>query len=235
MDSTVIFGILATLLLLISAAYGMRRRLMGPTTRLGLGKTRTWLRIHLWCGGLFLLALGFHAGFDLPGGLLNKALWMLALWTVASGVLGLAVQRMVPRVLSASAAVEVNYERIPELVDEIRDRAESLSEEAEIPVRNLYRRSLAPILAAPQRNLAVLLDAGSRRRPLDPVDRLQTLLPEDQRHRLDELEALVRTKLDLDTHYTLQQVLRGWLWLHVPTSGLLIVLVGVHVVAMLYY
>ena len=51
----------------------------------------------------------------------------------------------------------------------------------------------------------------------------------------DELEALVRTKLDLDTHYTLQQVLRGWLWLHVPTSALLLVLVAVHVVAMLYF
>lgn len=232
---TIFLGIVATLLLLVSAAYGVRRRMMRFFTRVRLGRAHTWLRLHIACGVLFLVALGFHAGFDLPGGLLNRTLWLLSLWTVASGFLGLAVQRTVPRILSASAAVEVNYDRIPDLVDEIRRRAERLSEESETPVRNLYRRSLAPMLAAPERNLSVLLDAGGRRRTLDPVDRLQSLLPDDQRARLSQLEALVRTKLDLDTHYTLQQVLRGWLWLHVPTSALLLVLVAVHVVAMLYY
>lgn len=234
-DASLWTGAIATLLLVVAAAYGARRRLVAAATRHRMGSAHAWLRLHVWIGAAFLLALAVHGGPTLPEGLLSRALWLLSLWTVLSGLLGLAVQRTVPRLLSAAAATEVNYDRIPELVDEIRQRADVLSERAETPVRNLYRRSLAPMLAAPQRNLSVLLEAGGRRRQLDPVHRLQTLLPEEQRHRLDELEALVRTKLDLDTHYTLQQVLRGWLWLHVPTSALLLVLVAVHVASVLYY
>ena len=54
-------------------------------------------------------------------------------------------------------------------------------------------------------------------------------------NRLGELQQLYRAKLELDAHYTLQHVLRGWLVLHVPVSLVLLVLVGLHVFTVLYY
>jgi cytochrome b subunit of formate dehydrogenase len=39
----------------------------------------------------------------------------------------------------------------------------------------------------------------------------------------------------LDAHYTLQKALRWWLYLHVPASLMLVLLVGLHVYAVIYY
>jgi hypothetical protein len=229
------FGVLASLWLLLAALYGVRRRLMGLVTRLGLGRARAWLWLHLYGGGLFLLAVLLHTGLRWPVGLFSWTLWLLSLWTVATGVLGLAVQRTVPRLLASGSGLEVSYERIPELVTEIRHRAEALAEEAAAPVRGLYTRQLAPVLAMPRRNLSVFLDAGGWHRHLEPLGRLRALLPGEERRQVEELEGLVRAKLDLDAHYTLQQVLRTWLWLHVPASALLVVLVVLHIAAVIYY
>ena len=57
---------------------------------------------------------------------------------------------------------------------------------------------------------------------------LRRLLAEEDRARLEELEGLYRTKLEIDAHYTLQQTLRLWLYLHVPGSLLLIGLLAAH-------
>ena len=39
----------------------------------------------------------------------------------------------------------------------------------------------------------------------------------------------------IDAHYTLQQALRLWLWLHLPPAMLLVALVVVHVFTVTYY
>ena len=49
------------------------------------------------------------------------------------------------------------------------------------------------------------------------------------------LERLYSAKLDLDTHYAWQTVLRTWLWLHVPAAVLLLVLVAIHIATVLIY
>lgn len=229
------YGIFATFWLVVVGAYGLRRRMMRTASRFGLGRASSWLHLHVYGGLLFLLAMVLHAGFGWPAGLLSWILWLLSVWTVASGLAGLALQRSVPRLLSSSSSIEVNYDRIPELVEEIRRRAEAIVEQAEAPVRGLYDRSLAPVLAAPTRRLSVLLDSGNWMHHMESVRRLQALLPDSQGEQIAELEQLVRAKLDLDTHYSLQKILRGWLWLHLPASALLGALVVLHIASVIYY
>ncbi len=59
--------------------------------------------------------------------------------------------------------------------------------------------------------------------------------PGDEWKKLNELEQLYRTKLEIDAHYTLQQTLRWWLYFHVPTSLLLLACVLVHIFVVWYY
>ena len=227
-------GFAATVLMVVAAVYGMRRRSPRLASRRRLGSAALWLQVHLYGGALFLFLVALHTGPSLPQGALGWCLWLLALWVVGSGLAGLFLQRAVPQILAAGTATEVNFDRIPELVEALRARAAAVADEADVPVRTLYARSLAPALAAPRRNLGVLLDAGGGRR-LEPIEHLRRLLAADEKARLDELEQLYRTKLDLDTHFTLQQLLRGWLWLHVPTSLALLLLVLLHIGAVVYY
>jgi len=227
-------GIAAAVLMMVAAVYGVRRRTRRLSTRLRLGTAAAWLQLHLYGGGLFLLLVALHAGSRWPTGSLGWWLWATSVWVVVTGLLGLTIQRTVPRVLAAGTATEVHYDRIAEHVEDLRLRALQVAEASEAPIRTLYSSSLAAAMAAPRRDLGVLLDAGGGRR-LDPIEHLRGLLDAEERAHLDELESLYRAKLDLDTHFTLQQLLRAWLWLHVPASIVLVLLVLVHIGAVTYY
>lgn len=229
------FGSAALALLTLAMLYGARRRAMARVSRWRLGSARGWLRWHVLGSLLFLLAVMLHAGPGWPAGAMSWSLWLLSLWTVTSGAAGLALQRTLPRVLTERSATEVLYERIPALVIELRERAEALVDHESSPLRPFYERRLAPMLAAPHRDPFVLLGADQGQRRLESIDHLRPLLPDDERSRLEDLEELVQTKLDLDVHYTLQQALRGWLWLHVPPAVVLWLLAAVHVATVLYY
>ncbi|MEO1367895.1 MAG: hypothetical protein AAFX50_12030, partial [Acidobacteriota bacterium] len=195
---------------------------------------RTWLLVHVYGSLLFLLTVLLHSGLRGPEGLLSWALWIFSLWTVATGLLGLAAQRLVPRLLTATTEVEANYDRIPELVDELRRRSDDLAAACEPPLRLYYSKRMAPTLAAPSR-FAAALPHGRADRRLGPLEHLRSLVTGDELERVNELERLYAAKLDLDAHYAWQSVLRLWLWLHVPAAVLLSLLVVVHIASALAY
>ena len=231
----VAYGIAAALLLAGLALLGLRRRMPRLVSRYRLGSSRAWLRFHSYGGLLFLVLMLMHSGFHLPRGALAVWLWILGVWTVASGFAGLAIQRWIPRVLASGLSIEVLYERIPELIGEIRERAESLIEGCEGPLRDLYAGSVAPALAGPRSDLGYYLDiTGGIRSRLEPFDHLRTFLPAGELERLTELERLFRTKLEIDAHYTLQQSLRWWIYAHLPPALALVALTAVHIFTVLY-
>ena len=230
------YGIAATVFMVGAALYGIRRRTMRFASRRGLGRSRAWLAFHLYGGGLFLLLVLMHSGFRLPVGALNWGLWILSLWTVASGLGGLALQRWIPRVLASGLSIEVNYDRIGELTDEIRQRAQKLAESCDDSIRSLFKKKVSPALAAPERNLIFFLDpTGGIQARLKPFRYLEGRLPASEKEKLAELERLYRAKLEIDAHYTLQRALRGWLYAHAPISLLLLALVALHIFTVLYY
>lgn len=226
------YGTLAALLLVAVAFLAVRRR----TVRRGLGRTQTWVQLHVYGGTLFLLLVLMHAGFRWPGGTLERWLLGLSLWVAGSGLVGVALRKWLPRVLASALTTEVLYERIPELAGILRERAEELAREAPAPVRDLHRRSLAPLLAAPRFRWIYFADVtGGIANRLRELDYLAERLPAGERRVLDELRSVVSTKLELDAHYTLQRPLRWWLYGHVPPSLALLALVAVHLAAVLYY
>ena len=226
------YGTLATVLLAAVALLSARRR----TFRSGLGRTQTWVQLHVYGGALFALLVLMHAGFSWPRSGLNRWLLILSLWVAASGLAGVALRKWLPRVLASGLTTEAIYERIPELTAVLRRRAEELVAAAPGPVRDLYRRSLAPLLAAPRFRWIYFADVtGGIANRLRELDYLAARVPEEARGVLDELRALVRTKLELDAHFTLQRPLRWWLYAHVPPSLVLMLLVAVHLLAVLYF
>ena len=230
------YGIAAAVFLVGAAIYGLRRRSMRFASRLGLGRSRAWLYFHLYGGGLFLLLVLMHSGLRLPVGALNWWLWLLSLWTAASGLGGLMLQRWIPRVLASGLSVEVNYDRIDELTADVRERAERLAADCDDSVRALYEKTVAPALRAPERGLIFFLDpTGGIQARLAPFRYLEGRLPAEEKEKLERLERLFRVKLEIDAHYTLQRALRGWLYFHAPASLLLLALVVVHVATVLYY
>jgi hypothetical protein len=229
------YGIAAATLLVLAAVYGARRRMMRLASHFRAGGAAGWLGLHIWGGTLFLLLMLMHSGFRLPSGVITGWLWGLAWWTVISGIGGRLLQRWIPRMLASGLTTEVLYERIPELVEEIRGRAAKLAAGSHEAVARLYRE-LEPELAAPRRRWLFFVDitAGRERRGRE-FAHLRRLLKDEDREQLDRLEELYRTKLEIDAHHTLQQTLRLWLYLHVPGALLLVALLAAHLYSVWAY
>ena len=229
---TVGYGVAASALLAVALAYALRRRM----PRRGPGPLHHWLQVHVYGGTLFLVLLVVHSGGALPAGPLAWGLWLSSLWVVASGLLGICIQKWIPPALTSALATEVHYDRIPELVAAVRERIESLVAASGDPVRKFHETSLEAVLAGPRASPVYFFDiTGGIQSRMRRFDYLKRLLDGGDAQRLEEMRTLTRAKLEMDAHYTLQKALRWWLYLHVPVSVLLAVLVGIHVFAVLYY
>jgi len=227
------FGIGAVVVLLLVMLYSARRGL--PRAR-ALGPRRGYMQLHLWGGGLFLLLLLVHSDFRLPAGVLTFALWAVSLWVVLTGIVGLLLQRTIPRVLGSTAPLEVNLHRIPDLVSELRRRAEEATAVAEPRLRNFYQQEFAPEMAEPRMvGTALLRRPGDEGPRAGAVEILRSTLPEESAATLDELQELHRAKHEMDVHFTLQRIMRGWLFLHLPMAIILLGLVALHVFFILYF
>src|SRR5262249_25593459 len=66
-----------------------------------------------------------HTGFRL-GGPLEQALWAVFGLTLLTGVFGLAMQNIVPRLLTTRVPAEAPYEQIPHLCAVMRRKADAL-------------------------------------------------------------------------------------------------------------
>lgn len=230
------YGTIAGLLMTGAALLGVRRRMMNVNARKNLGQAQDWVQFHLYAGTLSALLVLMHSGFHVPSGALNWWLWFLSLWVTASGFLGVLVQKIIPRILCSALSVEVLYDRIPELVSQIRTSAEELIVTCTDPIRDFYGRNIAASLASPESRLMYYLDiTGGIQSGIRQFEYLRRVLSAEEKMKLDKLESMYRTKLEIDAHYTLQKALRWWLYTHVPVSLVLLIMIVIHIYAVSYY
>ena len=216
---------------LFLSLYNVRKKLPYPP----LGRSSSWLQIHVWIGWIALLLFGIHLGFRIPNGLFEGILAGTFLLVAGSGIAGLLLSRALPSRLTVRGE-EVLFERIPAFRGQLRERAEALAldqtRSSRNPVlRDLYFRRLAAFFAAPRHFWRHLLQSG---RPLhhllEEIGSLDRYLNEEERGVARKLDDLVRTKDALDYHRAMQGLLKGWLFVHVPLTFALLVFAFVHLV-----
>jgi hypothetical protein len=210
-----------------------------------IGTRATWLKGHVWLGLLSGLLILFHSGFRW-GGPVEVALWVVLILTLATGVVGIALQNMIPRLLTRRITLETPYEQIPHLCTLLRRRADALVDEvcgprgaaagpAEVQgaVRGFYESDVRGFLGVPYRAESLLSDrlsAGARFAELREL----AATPRNGEC-LDELERLCAERRSLGEQERLHHTLHSWLLVHVPLSVLLLVLGLLHAVMSVYY
>jgi hypothetical protein len=226
------FGTLAAVLMFIAALYPLRRRLMMWPLR----TAQDWLQLHVYGGTLAALFVLIHMGFRWPGGQFGWWLLLLTLWTTASGLLGVALQKWVPNRLRSQLTVEVIYERVPGMITSLQGEASKTMEGASDVLQRFYEAQVQPALAGLSPSWSYLFDIhGGRDQRLASFDNIQAFVGEGDKTRLADLKTLVSEKLQIEAHYTLQRVLRLWPLLHVPPAMLLLALIVAHVAAVWYF
>lgn len=226
-------GVAAAMALLLTMLYSVRRGAAGIRV---LGPTQWYLQIHLWAGAAFLILFVLHTGVREPQGVLSLTLWVVSLWVVVTGAVGLVLQRIIPRLLESASSFEVHLRRVPELIEELKARAQAAAGRAEPRVRAYYEQRLAPEMDGPRMlGAALLQDPRMSSRATGDVEILRRTLPAEGVAALEELRELRASKHELDVHYTLQRILRGWLYLHLPVAIVLLGLVALHVFLVFYF
>ncbi len=227
-----VYGITSSMLMLGAGLYAVRRRML----KHDYGNSKVWVQFHVYGGTLAGLLVLMHTGVRLPHGVFNWLLWLLSMWVAVSGLLGVALQRWIPRILSSGLSIEAMYERIPELVAQLRERAEEMVESCSDPIKDFYRVNVAAALVAPQPRLIYYIDVtGGIQTRVKQFEFLRRVLSADEKETLDKIQDMYKTKLELDAHYSLQRALRWWLYTHVPLSLVLLLMIALHVWAVWYY
>lgn len=226
------FGTLAAVLMVLEVLYALRRRLLIKPLNTG----QAWLQVHVYGGTLAALFVLIHMGFRWPHGWFGLMLFGLTLLTTLSGLFGVILQKTVPTTLTSSIGVEAIYERIPDMVADLRAQADETIKGASDMLQRFYGSHVQPALAGPAVSFAYLVDIHTgRERLVTDFKGIQSFLAGEDKTRADQLQQLVTRKMDLEAHYTWQNVLRRWLLLHVPLAMLLLAAIVAHIAAVWRY
>ena len=199
-----------------------------------------WLQTHVYAGWVTCFVFVLHTGARLPGGRLEFFLWSFFIIVAGSGVFGLWLSRWLPPRLARSGESLI-YEHIPMLRHRLETEAKALVQQAEAETKSttladFYVRGLGGYFARPPALLAPLAgdDAEHHRVKLELAS-LRRFLNEREIVLADQLGELVEAKRNLDSQLAGQRLLKIWLFVHIPVTYGLLVLVGAHVWLVLHY
>jgi hypothetical protein len=116
-----LFGFVGYGFMLYAGFLGLRAR--RPTWR--LGRAETWLKGHVYLALLAYPIIYFHAGFGF-GGPLTIVLMVLFTIVTASGILGVVLQNILPRVMTDRVPLETIFEQLDHVVEQMRTEADHL-------------------------------------------------------------------------------------------------------------
>jgi hypothetical protein len=217
-------------IVLLLTAYNGRKKL----PFLPLLSSRSWLRAHSWLGMLAAVLFLVHLRWQVPSSPFEALLAGLFVGVTLSGIAGWWLSRVLPRRLT-SAGGEVPYERIPVIRRALREKAEALVVGG-IPaagastLADFYAARLSGFFAGPANFGPHLLGSNhALNSMLSDLGEAKRYLSHAEKSAAVELAALIREKNALDLHRSMQLVLKGWLFVHIPLTYGMLAFVAIHV------
>jgi hypothetical protein len=266
-------GIAAAAIFLFECALVIKKTPLLRAARWSLS-AQVWMKAHIWLGLLTVPLVLLHSGGRL-GGVLTMLLVAVFGVVIASGLWGLALQNLLPRMLLEAAPAETIYSQIDSVGRQYAAEARRLvanhcgasgnldSDAAELAesgaaaihgaprqVGTQFRRAPQPaaemhaaidspaIRAALDESIAPFLaqgvcprgQLGSRQRNEWFFEDLELRAPPELRQVVGQLAALCERRRQLNLQRRLHFWLHNWLWLHLPLSLALLVLLAGHIV-----
>ncbi len=218
-------------LMIFLALYNARKKI----TFLPMGSNRAWLQLHLYTGVVTLFVFLIHIHWRWPSGYLELFLAAVFVFICLSGLIGIWMSRRFARRLTHQGE-QLLFERIPAFSLTLRESAEelvrqSIDDTQSTTLADFYARNLAVYFNRPKFSLEHVFQFSRR------YIRLRNELVAHERYmNAQELEfsqqmnELLAQKNFLDNQYTLQTLLKSWLFIHIPLSYCLGLILLAHMV-----
>jgi hypothetical protein len=150
---------------------------------------------------------------------------------VVSGIVGVGLQQVLPRVITARVPLETIYEQIPRVVAELRSEARERSQRAgDAVLTSFVERELDVYLQRPKRHLL-----GDRERARLAFVSLEKRVPPALHDVVHDLTEICEERRQLAEQERLHLWLHGWSLIHEPASYALLVIAGAHAVMAALY
>ena len=225
-----ISGWLLLAMVVFLAAFNLRKKM----PFLPIGSASTWLQVHIYVGLLSIVVFGLHLALRVPNGLFEVCLASCFAIVALSGILGLILSRVLASRLAAREG-EILWDRIPRMRglvsrDTERLALDCLAKTESAAVVDYYMRRLRSYFAGPRHFWSHLMNSSRPlRKLLGELEAHKRYLNDAEKEFMVRIAERVKVKDDLDYHYSLQAVLKYWLFLHVPLTYALIMFSVVHV------
>lgn len=230
----VAYGIFGSALVLFLMLLGWRRR----AYRSRLGTLEGWTQSHAYLGIVVVGVILFHSGLRFEDRLALAAFGVL-LVVVFSGVVGALLYTVLPMLLTAAEgdASLPDISRELNALGRVMTRAIEGKSAAFQRIGTELLRQTRPGLLAGWRLL--LAREPGRTPPAAGWERLLGDVPPVERDELNRLLVQSRQRQELRRALLIQQryrnLLQVWLFLHVPLSFVLLLLVAAHVISALFF
>jgi hypothetical protein len=233
---TYLSGWLLFAVMLILTFYNARKKL----SFLPLLTSEGWLQFHIYAALFTVVLFCIHVSYRIPTGWFECTLAGLYALVMLSGFFGLFTSRGIPKRLTTRGG-EVLFERIPGIRRQLQERAEALALKSVEDVKSatiadFYVRELKEFFDDTRNVVPHWFEI---RTPLNlllnKITDLNRYLNESERATMDEIATLVRQKDGLDYHYSLQLVLKLWLFVHIPLTYSLLLWTLAHIVLVFAY
>ncbi len=246
-----LFGVVGTALMVFAGLLSARKK----TIRLRLGSLSWWLKGHIWLGLLSVPIILFHTAFRW-GGALELLLMLLFFVVILSGIIGLVLQNLLPRMMKTLLPAEAIPDQIHHLCSKLQAEADEgvlaacgndaliatlespgASETSSAPDSNRWLAKFHLTLVRPFLDGDTTRDPAlrSRRRAKLLFERARETLPGSLHVTVDLLEEKCHMRRQLLTQSQLHRLLHSWLRVHIPLSLGLLVFAIAHIVTALYY
>ncbi len=242
-----LFGVAGTICMAYAGLLAGRKKV--PKWR--VGSAQTWLRGHIWLGLLSVPLILFHCGFRW-GGPLEQVLLATFAIVIVSGIYGLVLQQVLPRLMTANAPAQAIAPQVHVACGKLRQAVETrLQKACGATFLDPLSTGAGQLEYSPERELAVFYwqqlagflepDASRQHELANPtlasarLSRLKDTVPEPLRPVVEELQLACDERRQLFSQTTIHNWLHGWLCVHVPLSITLLVLGILHVIMSVYY
>ena len=218
-------------LMLVLGSYNVFKKF----PQIPLGRSATWLQIHIYLGSFTILIFLLHTDFSWPNGWMDSILGYCFILQSLLGITGLILSRHIPPTLTVHGE-NVIYERIPEHISKLRNKAEqtvldSIGDTDSSSVSDFYSTHIAHYLNKPDNKLAHIL--GSKRplhKFLSEANTLYRYLDDSEKQHMDDIIDIIHAEDNLDFQHARQGLLKHWLFIHIPLTTILVVLALTHMV-----
>ena len=230
------YGVVAAALVLLLAAYGLRKRAYASR----LGGLEGWLHSHVWLGVAVAVVALLHSGLRCEDRVAVAA-FLLLLAVVGSGLVGAYLYQAVPRRLTAVEGDQAPEEISAEL-NRLAASMARLTASRSATFRRIHAALARETRPRPWAGWRLVFSPGAGAAARAAGGRWEALLgqvAEEEREELRRLLVLARQHRELHRELLLQQRYRNlmdaWLWLHVPLTFALLAVLAAHVAAALYF